>query len=176
MKRIYIKKSPKWTIKKVSKHSLTIYKSIIILMALFTLWAYINRQVNKGGLVDPRVSHAVPQVMASEPVVIKCELGVPEYLECKAVNGEITHKQAEIMTAIAKAESGLREKAKNKVSSAKGVFQILSGSTWYDYGCKGEIYEWKDNTNCAIKIMKKSGFTPWETYNTGAHIKHLNNK
>lgn len=66
MKRIYIKKSPKWTIKKVSKHSLTIYKSIIILMALFTLWAYINRQVNKNPLISPLVSTTVPQVMASE--------------------------------------------------------------------------------------------------------------
>ena len=42
-------------------------------MALFTLWAYINRQVNKGGLVDPRVSHVVPQVMASETNEIKKE-------------------------------------------------------------------------------------------------------
>lgn len=65
--KTYTKKNFKyWTAKKLNKHSLTIYKSIIILMALFTLWAYINREVNKGGLVDPRVSHVVHQVMASE--------------------------------------------------------------------------------------------------------------
>ncbi len=67
MKKQYIKHNFKyWTAKKLNKHSLTIYKSIIILMALFTLWAYINRQVNKEGLIDPRVSHVVTQVYASE--------------------------------------------------------------------------------------------------------------
>ena len=143
-------------------------------MALVTLWAVINREVNKGDLVSPLVTLPhVTQVQASEPVVIKCELGVPEYLECKAVQGVITHKQAEIMTAIAKAESNLNPRAKNKRSTASGVFQIIAG-TWYSNDCVGDKWNWKDNTDCAIKILKNQGYYAWEVYNTGSYKKYLN--
>ena len=143
-----------------------------VLLLVF-LWAMIMAWTNRHPLVSPIVVGPVPQVLASETIVIPCEKGVAEYLECQVIKGEITEKEARVMLAIAKAESGLKEKAKNKVSSAKGVFQILSGSTWHDYGCKGEIYEWKDNTKCALKIMHRSGFTPWEVYNTGSYKKFL---
>lgn len=67
MKKTYIKHNFKyWTVKKLNKHSLKFWYFLIACMALITVWAVINRQVNKGGLVDPRVSHVVTQVMASE--------------------------------------------------------------------------------------------------------------
>lgn len=146
------------------------WKYLIIIMALVVLWAMINNWVNRNDLISPEAKIVTP-VQASE--VISCEKGVAEFLECQVIAGNITEKEAKIMLAIGKAESGLKETAKNRSSSAKGVFQILSGSTWYDYGCKGEIYEWKDNTICAIKIMKRSGFTPWEVYNTKSYKKFL---
>lgn len=132
------------------------------------IWYILNK--DNEPLVSPIVN--VPQIHAEE-VHIPCEKGVAEYLECESIKGNITDKEARVMLAIAKAESGLKETAKNRNSSAKGVFQILSGSTWYDYGCKGEIYEWKDNTKCAIKIMKRSGFTQWETFNNKSYLKYL---
>ena len=102
MKKQYIKRNFKyWTFKKLNKHSLKIWYTVAVCMALVTVWAVINRQVNKGGLVSPLVTNPVTPVYASEKVIIKCELGVPEYLECKAAQGVITYKQAEIMTAIA---------------------------------------------------------------------------
>lgn len=68
MKRVYIKKSHRyWTAKKLNKHSQKIWITIIALMALVTVWAVINREVNKVGLVSPLVNLPhVNQVQASE--------------------------------------------------------------------------------------------------------------
>lgn len=153
-----------------------------IFLALIFVWIIVLANVKRFykawydsiELVDPRASFVIPKAHASEyDIVLFCDKDVVSYIKCKFHSGELTESEAITLIAIAKAESGLNEKAKNKQSSAKGVFQILSGSTWHDYGCRGEIYEWKDNTNCAIKIMKRSGFTPWDAFNRGMHIKYL---
>lgn len=68
MKRTYIKKSHKyWNMKKINKHSRKIWYFVAVLMALITVWAVINRQVNKGELISPLVSIV-------EPVYAKEEL------------------------------------------------------------------------------------------------------
>jgi len=99
-------------------------------------------------------------VEQKETVFIPCEKGVPEYLECLSVKGEITSREAEVLTAISKAESGYRPDAKNRKSTASGSFQIIAG-TWYAYDCVGDKWNFKDNTQCAIKIYRRSGTTPW---------------
>lgn len=179
-KRIYIKKSPKWTIKKVSKHSLTIYKSIIILMALFTLWAYINRQVNKGKLISPLVNITVPQVQASEPVVISCE-DPRGYLECQMYNGNLTAEEYRIMEAIAEAESHFNPNASQvnihkdgSTSIDRGIFQL---NHRYQKAISNEdAFNFKKNIDYAIKLMKRSGYGQWSAFNNGSYIKHLNTK
>jgi len=126
----------------------------------------------KKPLVSPVVENWVTPVQAKEEVYIPCEKGVAEYLECQVIKGELTEKEAKTMLAIAKAESGLKETARNSKSTARGVFQIIAG-TWYNYDCIGDKYDWKDNTKCAIKIMKRSGFTQWESYTNKSYLKYL---
>jgi hypothetical protein len=153
---------------------------IMTFMALASISAisYLFRYEPLLSPCDPQGCHAEPIVIASpamakEPeVVIMCDAGVEEYLQCEIAKGNLTRDQVEIMTAIAKAESGLRPRAKNPKSTASGVFQILAG-TWYHYDCVGDKWDWKDNTKCAIKIMKKSGYKPWEVYNKGTYKKFL---
>jgi hypothetical protein len=158
----------------MNKHTII---GIIFLIALAILVILGELQINENNLalaypIDG-IDNLDPVPPKQNEVKIRCELGVPEYLQCQAIKGNITHKEAEIMTAIAKAESNLNEKAKNRKSTASGIFQIIA-STWYQYDCVGDKWDWKDNTNCAIKIMKRSGFTPWEVYNKKTHLKHLN--
>lgn len=64
------------------------------------------------------------------------------------------------LIAIAYCESKYNPYAANPSSSAKGIFQILDG-TWRVYGCTGDVYNNHDNIDCAIKIYKRSGFSPW---------------
>lgn len=170
--RTYLKKNFRyWNMKKINKYSLNIWYLIVFLMGVFITWAVINFNVNKSPLLSPVVLNPITQVHAEE-VFIPCEKGVEEYLQCLAIKGVITYKEADILTAIAKAESGLKERAKSKSSSASGVFQIIAG-TWYSNDCIGDKYNFKDNTNCAIKIMKTSGFYPWTVYNSGVYKKYL---
>lgn len=67
-KQTYLKKNHAyWLAKKLNKHSLKFWYFLIACMALVTVWAVINRQVNKGGLISPLVSIV-------EPVYAKEEL------------------------------------------------------------------------------------------------------
>lgn len=77
-----------------------------------------------------------------------------------------TMPNAPIMVAIAQAESGFDCGIKNKISSARGCFQITK-STWFDTGCTGNVYNPEDNIRCAKKLFDKRGTSPWnESKNT----------
>lgn len=67
MKKTYIKRNFKyWTAKKLNKHSMKIWYFVAVCMALVTVWAVINRQVNSGELVSPLVTNVVSPVYAKE--------------------------------------------------------------------------------------------------------------
>jgi len=68
-----------------------------------------------------------------------------------------------LAVAIARAESDLIPTAKNKNSSAKGLFQIMN-ATWE--GCEGDPLNPRDNTLCAMKYLVRGEFWRWkESYN-----------
>lgn len=64
--RVYVKKNHKfWNMKKINKHSMKIWKTILILMGLVVLYALIARYVNRMPLISPLVSGPMP-VYANE--------------------------------------------------------------------------------------------------------------
>lgn len=75
-----------------------------------------------------------------------------------------SNKTIMTMIRIAKKESNYRETAKNKSSTARGVFQILAG-TWYSNNCVGDPLKFQDNITCAYKILDNQGFPAWEVCN-----------
>jgi hypothetical protein len=48
-----------------------------------------------------------------------------------------------------------------------GLFQIAYPGTWYGHKCTGNIMNFVDNTNCAIKIQQESGWSQWQVYTNG---------
>ena len=66
-----------------------------------------------------------------------------------------------IMLNVAKAESGFNPNAKNPNSSAKGIFQIISG-TWKHFECQGEPMNAKNNISCAKKVLEGQGLGAWQ--------------
>lgn len=52
--------------------------------------------------------------------------------------------------AIADCESDFNSLAKNKKSSAKGVYQFIN-KTWSNY-CKGDVMNYKDNIECFMRL------------------------
>lgn len=153
------------------------YEGLPMIFGVIFIWSVFYIYIchlTRPKLVSPHFSlGVVKQVEAKESVHISCE-DPKGYLECQMYNGKLTAEQFRIMKAIGYAESGFNPTSKNKVSTARGVYQIIA-STWYNdnYHCKGDKYNFKDNIDCAINIMKVSGYTPWEVYNTGAYIKYL---
>lgn len=64
-----------------------------------------------------------------------------------------------ILTAIkiARAESNFNQYAKNKSSTAKGIYQFIDG-TWRAYCLKdGNVYDYEDNIRCFYKVLKTDG-------------------
>jgi SLT domain-containing protein len=68
-----------------------------------------------------------------------------------------------MMVEIARGESSCGTNRVNPTSYATGVYQIMPSSfEWY--GCQGNIYNDVDNVLCAITIMKRDGYKPWEYF------------
>jgi hypothetical protein len=60
---------------------------------------------------------------------------------------------------IAQCESGMNPKAKNRNSSASGLFQIIN-STFKQ--CEGDVFNEDDNIACAVKLAKvRPTFSDW---------------
>lgn len=65
---------------------------------------------------------------------------------------EVTFKdQAELAKKVAFCESSLIPTKESKISSAKGLFQIID-STWRLFKCSGDPLNYHDNIKCAKKI------------------------
>jgi len=71
---------------------------------------------------------------------------------------------------VAKCESGLNPKARNKTSSARGLFQIMQ--SWHKIDQKW-LYNPTVNIEIAHQLFQEQGWEPWRASN-GCH--HLLNK
>lgn len=111
------------------------------------------------------------QFAYSEPVPIAIELDMPPEASTSpvdAIKTLITKYSLEyginsiVALNIARAESELNPLAKNKNSSASGLFQIIKG-TYKHFKCGDfkDVFLPEENIKCAIKIMKTSGFHHW---------------
>ncbi|MCH7640970.1 transglycosylase SLT domain-containing protein [Patescibacteria group bacterium] len=74
---------------------------------------------------------------------------------------EIYSVSARLAIDLAKYESNLDPEAKNKFSSARGLYQFLEKSTWSL--CEGDIYSPERNAECAMKIIggSQTGIRHW---------------
>ena len=74
----------------------------------------------------------------------------------------------QLALAIAQCESGLTPSAKNRHSSASGVFQFIKG-TWKDttkrLGWHGEVdvFDGHLNVIAGIYVLREDGTRPWES-------------
>jgi membrane-bound lytic murein transglycosylase MltF len=68
--------------------------------------------------------------------------------------------ESRLMERIAWCESQWDPTAKNPLSTASGLFQILD-STWKDFECTGDKLNSVDNSKCAERIRSLSGLNHW---------------
>lgn len=68
---------------------------------------------------------------------------------------------ANLAIAVAYAESCFEPTAKNKNSSASGIFQFVQ-QTWEE-NCEGDVFNEDDNIKCGVKMLaKKENLKHWE--------------
>jgi len=148
-----------WTAKKLNKHSMKIWYSIIAIMALVTAWAVINREVNKNPLISPLVSLPhVNQVQASEPeVVIPCEKDAKSYLECKVYQGKITWEEYDRLSKVINCESRWREDVINVNTNGSVDFGIMQINSIHKDISNADKLNYQKAIDWAIKKMHKDG-------------------
>lgn len=83
-----------------------------------------------------------------------------------AISNGYSSADANRFVQVARYESTFNPKAVGYASNGSyqflGLFQILYPGTWNAHGCTGDIYSAVDNTLCAFKIQRASGWYQWE--------------
>jgi|GEM_PF-2981107 len=140
------------------------WMGVIVLEVLITLvvFGYLKsiKKTLPQALETPIIINAVESTKPYCKDVVECIRDIGE-------NQNHSNKTIMTMIRIAKKESNYNEKAKNKSSTARGVFQILAG-TWYSNNCIGDPLKFEDNITCAYKILNNQGFPAWEVCNNGS--------
>ena len=133
---------------------------------VFIIGPYIFNQIPK----EKRYVFAAPEVV--EPSTSPSPQAEPKGGEPTTTGDpvldtiyQVFGEVAEGAIEVARAESSLNPRAQSKISSAKGLFQIIDG-TWKLFDCYGDPLDAYDNTVCAKKIydysMEKYGLG-WST-------------
>lgn len=73
-----------------------------------------------------------------------------------------TDRDIQVMQKIAKCESTYRADAKNKYSTASGVYQIIRG-TWNSNSCQGDVFNAQSNITCGWNLYFSRGTNPWNS-------------
>lgn len=95
---------------------------------------------------------------AKKSVKIRKKSRIQRYIRQRAREYGV---DAALAHAIAEIESGFNPGAKNPHSTAAGVFQITR-PTWEDFRCEGDPYDYRDNTECAMRILSSpDGIWRW---------------
>jgi hypothetical protein len=126
-------------------------KILLVLLILITLFNYV-------GVVRFKVVVRELERVAERPIY-NSVLTLEEYAVFEASKRNI---DIETLLRVVQCESGWDQWAKNKNSSASGLFQILRGS-WEYYGCSGNVFAGRDNIDCAMIIIERDGFVPWDS-------------
>jgi len=116
------------------------YASSLIFILLGSVMAYISINIREALAEQPVI----------EPVIIVKEKTVQE----KIIDYADTYGvERETALRIANCESGYNPLAKNKTSSATGIYQFIN-STWDNY-CKGDRLNADDNIICFMELYPK---------------------
>jgi len=138
---------------------------VLILLGLFFFGDdLINSKRTSPKPLEQTIEVKAVEVKAYE---IPCDYDAITYIRCRGEQLGMSNQDITKMIRIARAESNFNQYAKNPNSTAKGIYQFID-STWRSNCLKdGNVYDFKDNINCAWKVYQKQGDRPW---NASKHI------
>lgn len=95
----------------------------------------------------------VPKVEKVQAQEIPCDRDPITYIRCRGEQLGYNEYQITTFQAIARCESNHNPMAKNKSSTATGIYQFIN-STFHAYCAGKNIYDFKDNIDCMYKVME----------------------
>lgn len=106
------------------------------------------------------------EFIQQSPEVRVERISMPDLIRRMTSEAGYSNYEQYIWLKIAEGESTFNPSAKGYAGEYYGLYQIYIG-TWNYNNCEGDIFNPVDNIRCAIRIQRKSGFTPWEVYTKG---------
>lgn len=132
---------------------------LISLLVVIGVWIAAISIIRAPRQFSRPVSQTIPAVVEVEAAEPQCDDPI-SYIRCAGEKLGVANTDIRTMIRISQCESSHNPKAKNRRSSASGLFQITAG-TWYSADCMGDKWSFKDSTDCAYKLYQKRGFQPW---------------
>ena len=128
--------------------------------SMLGMYFSLNSQISSPEALESTFVPQVVKIKAEESKDVKTPL---KYIRIKGQELGFDDYTISKFIRVARCESGfnLDPNAKNPNSTATGVFQIIIG-TWDGNRCTGERWDFKDNIDCAYKLLDRRGFQPWE--------------
>ena len=120
--------------------------------------------ISKTGLGEvkigsPKALEQTIEVKATEVTTpkIPCDYDAITYIRCRGQQLGYKDTDISIFVRIARAESNFNPLAKNKSSTATGIYQFING-TWHRYCAGKNVYDFKDNIDCFYKVLETDGY------------------
>jgi len=120
--------------------------------------------ISKTGLGEVKIGSPKPleqtiEVKAVEVTTpkIPCDYDAITYIRCRGQQLGYKDTDISIFVRIARAESNFNPLAKNKSSTATGIYQFING-TFHRYCTGKNVYNFVDNIDCFYKVLETDGY------------------
>jgi len=88
---------------------------------------------------------------------IPCDYDAITYIRCRGQQLGYKDTDISVFVRIARAESNFNPLAKNKSSTATGIYQFING-TFHRYCAGKNVYNFVDNIDCFYKVLETDGY------------------
>ena len=128
---------------------------VLILLGLFFFGDdLINSKRTSPKPLEQTIEVKAVEVKAYE---IPCDYDAITYIRCRGQQLGYKDTDISVFVRIARAESNFNPLAKNKSSTATGIYQFING-TFHRYCAGKNVYNFVDNIDCFYKVLETDGY------------------
>lgn len=136
------------------------FVAALVLGAIFG--ALFGCYISSGGSISIGYPNALEQPIEVKAVevtkpVIACDYNAITYIRCRGQQLGYKDSDISIFVRIARSESNFNPLAKNKSSTATGIYQFIN-STFHRYCAGKNVYNFVDNIDCFYKVLETDGY------------------
>ena len=131
---------------------------LLIILTLIGLYFFgddlINLKRTSPKPLEQTIEVKAVEVKAYE---IPCDYDAITYIRCRGQQLGYKDTDISVFVRIARAESNFNPLAKNKSSTATGIYQFING-TFHRYCAGKNVYNFVDNIDCFYKVLETDGY------------------